>query len=115
VIKRLPLEKILIRHIVIGFNGARETKQREPRSKAQAEALATKLREQAVAEDADFAALAREYSDGPAAAKGGLFPPVARGELGSPRVEQYAFALAPGRVSDVIDTDFGYHIVKRIR
>lgn len=115
VIKRLPLEKILIQHIVIGFNDAQATKPRERRTKVQARDLAAKVRTEALAEGADFTELAKTYSDGPGADRGGLLPPLARGVLSSALVEQFAFALAPGQVSDVIETELGYFIVKRVR
>ena len=62
---------------------------------------------------ADFAVLAREYSDDPAsAARGGdlgLFP---RGRMALP-FESAAFALKqPGDISDVVKTEFGYHIIR---
>lgn len=63
---------------------------------------------QQLARGADFATLAREHSQGPEAAKGGLLPPFARGEL--PEAFDRAFDLEPGRVSDVIESPHGFHI-----
>lgn len=69
------------------------------------------LSKQAKAEGADFAALAREHSDGPSAENGG--------ELGvftaDRMVEDFskvAFALAEGEVSKVVETEFGFHVIK---
>jgi parvulin-like peptidyl-prolyl isomerase len=113
VIKRLPLQKILVRHILLAYTGA-VTEPKEPRTKAEARALAAKLRAGARAPDADFAALAQKYSDGPSAGRGGLLKPFARGVM-APRFEQYAFALRPGAISDVVNTKFGFHVIKRVR
>jgi peptidyl-prolyl cis-trans isomerase D len=66
----------------------------------------------AVKGGADFATLARKSSDDPgSAAKGGdlgLFP---RGRM-APEFEAAAFALEPGGVSDVVETSFGFHVIK---
>jgi parvulin-like peptidyl-prolyl isomerase len=61
---------------------------------------------------ADFAALAKENSDDPSSREQG-------GDLGSftrdshPRAfDEAAFALRPGTVSSVVQTDFGFHVIK---
>ncbi len=64
-----------------------------------------------ILQGSDFGALARQYSKGPDAPEGGMVGWVARGDL-VPALETAAFALAPGEVSDVIETEFGFQILK---
>lgn len=62
---------------------------------------------------ADFAALAREHSHDPGSAKrGGDLGFFERGQM-APEFEKAAFALAkPGDLSEVVRTQFGYHIIR---
>ncbi len=60
---------------------------------------------------ADFAALAREHSEDPGSAQNGGELTVMRGQT-VPPFEQAAFALEPGGLSPVVETQFGYHIIK---
>jgi len=66
---------------------------------------------QLAASGRDFASLAKQFSEGPGAEKGGLLGSFARGEL-EPDLELVAFTLKPGQLSDVIRTEKGFHILK---
>ena len=58
--------------------------------------------------------LARRHSDGSSGSRGGLLPLMGLNEL----VSEYsaaASALTPGQISEVVETEYGYHLIELIR
>jgi len=80
---------------------------------ARDEALRTAeaIRDSIIVHGNNFEEMARKYSDGPSAPRGGLLPLMPLGDL----VANYsaaASALEPGDISQVVRTDFGYHVIR---
>ena len=86
----------------------------EPDASAETKALKKKelaaVRERIVTGE-KFEALAKELSDCPSKARGGDLGLLERGRM-IKEFEDAAFALAPGEISPVIETQFGYHVIK---
>lgn len=61
---------------------------------------------------ADFEALAKEFSDDPGSARNGGSLGLARRGVFVKEFEEAAFSLEPGEVSDIVETQFGFHIIK---
>lgn len=62
-------------------------------------------------EGADFAELAKANSDCPSGQKGGDLGSFTRGQM-VPAFEQAAFSQEIGKVGDIVETRFGYHLIK---
>jgi peptidyl-prolyl cis-trans isomerase SurA len=79
-------------------------------SKRRARSLADSLRA-ALEAGADFDSLAKAFSDDGSAQLGGDLGWQRRGVMVKP-FEDMMFALIPGRISPVVETDYGYHIIR---
>jgi len=101
---RQPLQ-VRVSHILI---------QTDPRWEASRKQEARKKIEQilkSLKKGEDFAALARERSDGPTRTDGGDLGYVRMGQLGK-QLETVVFSLKPGETSEVIETDYGFHLFR---
>ena len=74
---------------------------------------AKEIAEAARADGADFAELAKEKSTGPSGPRGGDLGWFPKGQM-VPEFETAVFALSPGEVSDPVQTQFGWHVIKLV-
>ncbi len=108
---RVP-ESVKVRHILIklplpGPDGKVDAKQAAV-AKAKAEDVLNQLHK-----GADFAVLAKKYSDDTATAKnGGSVGELVQGSGSAPEIEKVAFGLAKGQTSDLIPTSYGFEIIR---
>lgn len=102
-------DQVSASHILLMYEGSERST--ATRSK---EAAAQQIAEITTQLDggADFAELAREHSDCPSAQQGGDLGSFGRGMMVG-AFEDAAFGLDAGGVSGVVETPFGYHVIKR--
>ena len=113
-------EVVKARHILKKFPD-NATDEQKSEIKTAAEELLKTINEE-LAAGADFAELAKTHSEGPSGAQGGALrgsnpklPPgdyFARGDMVKPFEEAAFDILEPGEVSGLVETQFGYHIIK---
>jgi parvulin-like peptidyl-prolyl isomerase len=108
--KSHPEEQVHARHILIAVKSA-DAPTEEGLDKPQARAKAEEVLKRVKAGE-NFEALAKEYSTDPGSKESG-------GDLGwfgkgrmVPEFEKAAFALQPGQVSEIVESPFGFHIIK---
>lgn len=114
------VEAVRARHILKKFPD-NVTDEQKAEVKTAAEELLKTVNEE-LAKGATFAELAEKHSEGPSASRGGALtgsnsklPPgayFARGDMVKPFEEACFDTLKPGEVSELIETQFGYHIIK---
>jgi len=102
-------EKIRTSHILVKLELADPNADPND-AKATAKVKAQDLLQQ-IKDGADFAELAKAHSACPSAPKGGDLGFFARGET-TPQFEKAAFQLEIGQISDIVETEYGYHIIK---
>ena len=102
-------EQVRASHILIKPDTA-EPNSDPNQAKATARAKIAELLAQ-IKDGADFAELAKANSSCPSGAKGGDLNFFRRGQM-APPFEKAAFELEVGQVSNIVETRFGYHIIK---
>jgi parvulin-like peptidyl-prolyl isomerase len=107
-----PEPMVAASHVLIQYKGSMRAGANVKRSKDEARKLATDVMNKAK-KGQDFAALAKEYSDEPGAKdRAGALGKFAKAQMVKPFADA-AFALQPGEISQVVETDFGFHVIKR--
>lgn len=100
-------EQIRARHILIkAESGADESE----RAKALKKITAIQKK---VQEGEDFSSLAKEYSEDNSSVDGGDLGFFGKGAMVKP-FEEAVWALKPGEVSDIVKTEFGYHLIQLV-
>jgi parvulin-like peptidyl-prolyl isomerase len=106
-------ERIGARHILITYATSAKPVPGATHTEAEARALAEQVAEEAQKPDADFAALAAQYTEEPGGKeRGGDLGKFGRGQM-VPAFEQAAFKLAVGKTSGVVQSPFGFHVIQR--
>jgi peptidyl-prolyl cis-trans isomerase D len=101
---RMP-DRVKVRHILLKTTG--KAPEEDAKMKTKAEDLLKQIRG-----GADFADLARKNSEDPGSAqKGGDLDWVVRGQTVK-QFEETAFSLKPKEISNVVKTEYGYHIIQ---
>lgn len=118
VVERMPdpekgPTRIGAKHILIGYADSPRPVPGVTRTEAEARALAEQIAQQAHQPNADWDALAKQYTDEePGKKNGGDLGHFARGQM-VPAFERAAFALSVGEISGVVQSPFGFHVIQR--
>ncbi|MBB42906.1 MAG: parvulin peptidyl-prolyl isomerase [Rhodospirillaceae bacterium] len=103
------VDQVSASHILLMYKGS--TNSSNDRSEDEAKDKIKMLRSQ-VEEGTNFGELAREFSDCPSGTQGGDLGSFGRGQM-VPEFENAVFNMEIGDLSEIIKTDFGYHIIQR--
>ncbi len=99
-------EQVRASHILIGVDTKADAEAKK-KAKEKAEAVLKEVKEG----KKEFAELAKSNSTCPSKDQGGDLGSFGKGQMVKP-FEDAAFALKPGEVSGIVETQFGYHIIK---
>ena len=107
-----PPDSVAAQHVLVAYKGAQRAPKGVTRTKAEAKKRAEEVAAKAKA-GADFTELVNEYSDDPEAkTRLGSVGKFTRDKMVKP-FSDAAFALAVGETSGVVETPFGFHVIKR--
>jgi len=105
-------EKVGVRHALVRYKGAKNAPESIVRSREEACLRALEARDKVLG-GADFDAIVTDYSDeAGAAGRRGSLGTLPRNELAPPFADA-AFELTVGQMSDVVETEFGFHLIVR--
>ena len=107
-----PTATLNASHILILHQDSAKAPLGMKRTHQEALQLANKVRDLARAENANFAAIAKAYSEGPSASRGGDLGNFSPSSM-APRFSQATEKLNVGEVSEPVETKFGFHIILR--
>ena len=102
-------DQVRASHILLMYQGSARSTATRTKENAVEEIAAIKAK---LDGGADFAQLAQEHSDCPSGKQGGDLGSFGRGQMVK-AFEDTTYGLEVGATSGVIETDFGYHIIRR--
>ncbi len=104
--------KVTLKHVLIKYKGAKNPVESVTRSREEACVRAMEARDKVVG-GADFDAVVKEYSDEPGAeTRNGSIGSVERASLQKPFADA-AFELGVNQMSDIVETESGFHLIFR--
>jgi peptidyl-prolyl cis-trans isomerase NIMA-interacting 1 len=105
--------KVSVRHVLVQYTGSKNARPPVSRTREEACLRALQARDE-VRAGADFVEVVKKYSDEPgAASRSGSLGAVERKDVAPPFADA-AFELKPKEFSDVVETDFGFHVIMRV-
>lgn len=104
--------EIAAQHILVAYRGAKNAPRSVTRTKAEAKQRAEEVLVEARAKQKTFADLAAEYSDDPTKSSLGNLGKFPKDKM-VPAFSEPAFKLKVNQISEVVETEFGFHIIKR--
>lgn len=113
VLKRIATQdsgiEVKASHILICYEGAERCDSTDYKTKEEAKKKIEEIKKEATAQN--FVTLAKKYSTEPSAAQtGGELGWFSKGQMVA-EFENTAFSMSTGTISNVIETNFGYHII----
>ena len=118
VLRRVEIEEWRARHILVRYEGARGTARKRGddetagRSKDEARQLCEKLTQLARRRPADFATMARRYSESPDRVARGSLGVFTRGES-IPQIVEQVSRMTDGQIAGPVESDHGFHVLLR--
>jgi NIMA-interacting peptidyl-prolyl cis-trans isomerase 1 len=105
--------KVSVRHVLVQYTGAKNARPPVSRTRDEACLRALQARDELRA-GADFVEVVKKYSDEPgAASRSGSLGSVERKDVAPPFADA-AFELRTKEFSDVVESDFGFHVIMRM-